>query len=96
MEEKKFEEIKNNLIKIVTDNKDKDLFSLVISIMKVVEEIKGLKGLEKKDLVVYSISQVLNADNDMKNLIESIIDNVISIDKGEIVINKKIKGLCCL
>jgi hypothetical protein len=95
MENKNIEQIKKDLIEIVTQDKNKDLFSLIVSVMKVVEQIKGLKGIEKKELVLYSITTVLGSDSGMTDLISSIIDNVISIDKGEIVINKKLKKFCC-
>lgn len=76
-----------------------NILNVCLVAMKKVETFPKLKGEEKKKLVLKAIEIVIektNLDNSVLNFIPSFIDNIISVEKGELKIKEKItKSLCC-
>lgn len=96
-------EIKTNLDKLV-EQTEKTLsgegspITICITAMKIVETFPNLKGSEKKTLVldcVKNILQKIGANEIILEILPMVIDNLISVEKGELVIgNEKIETCC--
>ena len=65
---------------------------------------KNLTGQQKKKLIIDSILLVIDETDSssleqfeplIKIMIPNVIDNLIDVEKGKIILNKKIKHLCC-
>ena len=98
MDKTNFENLVKNIESILL-NKDVnvvDIAFLCLSSMKFVESIKELKGSEKKQLVIDAITHVFKIkewNTDMLIILPSLIETIISVDKGIYKINKD--GCCC-
>jgi len=70
----------------------------LLSTMQIIERFPKLKGKEKKEIVLHAIRKYVNhhpSSNSVDlNLIPSMIDTMVSLDKGEITI--KINTESCL
>lgn len=53
-------------------------------------EMNKLNGYEKKKFVMDSLKQEITLDNEIEDIILNIIDLIIDIDKGKLIINKKV------
>ncbi len=75
------------------------ILSLTITSMQLVEKVKGLKGQEKKDLVLNSLEKLIEKKGgdykDVLKLIPKVIDNFISIENGEIKFTSRGLFPCC-
>lgn len=72
--------------------------TLVVDIMKIVEGYNTLSGIEKKRLVIDTIKKIIDISNVTGTLepivlmmVDSMIDKIIDVDRGNIVINGKYK-----
>ena len=65
-----------------------NLIPLVIYLMKSVNDIRGVKGANKKRLVVYYIEKHCS-DMSLNGIIPDIIDSFVGIEKGNIKIKKR-------
>jgi hypothetical protein len=86
-----------------------NIMSVVVKLMKVIETFKGIKGSEKRDLIIevmcryvknnYTENESIELTNLINIVLPSIIDTFISIDKKKIKIkiNKFLKKFysCC-
>lgn len=72
--------------------------TMCITAMKIVETFPNLKGSEKKQLVLDCVKillQKIGANEIVLEILPMVIDNLISIEKGELVIgNEKIETCC--
>lgn len=68
----------------------------VASIMSIVGEYKELSGRNKKFATFQIIKSMLPEDDQLdmllNNVIPTLIDNLIDVEKGKIVFNKKVKS----
>ena len=65
-----------------------NLIPLTIYLMKSVNDIRGVKGTNKKRLVVYYIEQYCS-DMSLNGIVPDIIDSFVGIEKGNIKIKKR-------
>jgi hypothetical protein len=77
----------------------------VISLMKIIETIDKVKGVDKKKLVIFIIKKIVDKNIDdnyereilfyfIDNMLPNVIDTIISIDKKKIIISvNKAKSL---
>lgn len=72
-----------------------NLIEITIDLMKIVEDVKGISGKQKKDLIIETLEKFINekvSDEKereellfiVKNVVPSVIDTVVSIDLGEL------------
>ena len=78
----------------------KEVFSHLIKWMKVAGELESTTGAFKKQFVLDKIREELNLDVLLEDIIITVIDLLIDIDKGRIVINPVVKSkfksmICC-
>lgn len=93
-----------NLEKLLTDLgnveiSSDNLLEVCLKGMKIVEGFPKLKGEEKKKLVIQSIEVLLQksgVDNNLASLLPYFIDNIISVEKGELKISAEKTVLGCL
>lgn len=82
-----------------------NLVQTVVSLMRYIEyEFSHLKGLEKKYLLIESISRHINSHNSpstdsffeivLDNLIPHLVDSVVHVDKGKSAIHLECKCPC--
>ena len=96
-----FKDIENQSIDIT------NITEHVIRLMKIIETIDKIKGVDKKKLVIFIIKKIVDKNIDdnyereilfyfIDNMLPNVIDTIISIDKKEIVIKNanKAKSLC--
>jgi hypothetical protein len=97
------EEVKTNLDKLVQETEktlsgEASPITMCITAMKIVETFPNLKGSEKKKLVLDCVKvllQKIGASEIIIDVLPSVIDNLISVEKGEIIIgNEKLSGCC--
>lgn len=77
-----------------------NLTSMLVRTMQLVGSMKGKTGLEKKTIVVACIREVVDRSDVMGELepfilevLPTLIDNLVAIDKNRLVINPRVKGL---
>lgn len=75
-----------------------DIPKIVIEVMQIVEKIKGISGIEKKQLVVEIVTKMVddsdlagNSEKFILPLIPSLIDKLIEVDNGHLQINTSFK-----
>ena len=69
-----------------------ELISLMIQVNI---ELPKLNGKKKKEWVLNKMRDIITFDNNIEEIIIDIIDALISVEKGQIKFNPKVKG-CCL
>lgn len=76
----------------------KDIFSVMINTMKMVEEMKNLRGSMKKQYVLKKIAMTFGLDDEFVEALGDLIELLLQIDKGNLHIKKvkKIISLCCI
>lgn len=76
-----------------------NLMPLVIELMQIVSRIPHMMGAQKKELVIDTLKYIVDEtdagswerfDSIIKELIPVVIDNVIEIQKGKLVVSKKL------
>ena len=78
-------------------------FDLVVGFMRVAERVTNFQtGVEKKEFVLRQIRQTMGTEIDPRILpfVESLIDNLVSLDRGDLELGlKKTRGcltrMCC-
>ena len=75
----------------------KYVFSIIVDLMSEVGNMRKLTGKQKKDYVLEKLKEHITLDNSVEDLIIYLVDTLISVEKGNIVFNPKIKKylLCC-
>ena len=72
-----------------------NLIEITIDLMKIVEDVKGISGKQKKYLIIETLEKIINekvSDEKeyeellfiVKNVVPSVIDTVVSVDLGEL------------
>ena len=92
--------ISKSLESTIKDLSLDNIVDLVPQLIKSVEKYKDLKGVEKKQLVIELIKHFIDItdgfgedaiiDPILKQLVPSIIDNLIKVDKKELKLKKKL------
>lgn len=86
-----------------------NLMPIVIELMQIVSQIPDMLGSHKKQLVIETLKYIVDEtdagawdqfDGVIKEMIPVVIDNVIEIQKGKLVVNKKVTEVvgcfpCC-
>jgi hypothetical protein len=76
----------------------RDLVPMTIWLMKMVEKVSGLTGDNKKSVVMKTVNIILSQTLSMEDenygyiatvMLDSLVDNLVSVDKGHIQINSK-------
>jgi len=96
IEQKILEDVTEELHNIIKDDglTVSSISSVLIKLMMFVERYKNLKGKDKKMLVLYVLKRIINesGDSDLISFVDlllpTLIDNMISLDKGKLKINK--------
>ena len=91
-------------------NKPNSWLILGTTLAEIIENADDIKGEEKKDIVIETITQIVSDKDVIKDLNNDIRDKIITVinltlpttidliikaSKGELKINKKIKKICC-
>ena len=81
-----------------------NLMPVVIELMQIVSQIPDMMGAKKKELVIDTLKYIVDEtdagsweqfDGVIKELIPVVIDNVIEIQKGKLVVSKKVTPHGC-
>jgi hypothetical protein len=87
-----------------------NITEIVIDIMKQVDIINNMTGIEKKELVLDILNRLIDKtdsgsydkeiDKILKIMVPTLIDKLVDIDKGKLTISKNVKTfiklkLCC-
>lgn len=97
---KKYEyELYNTLSKGDSPIRKEDITTIVINLMQLVEKYPDLTGEQKKNLVIYVVKNFIKYKTNKKEhevlltfvdiFLPTLIDNLVSVDKKEIVIKLK-------
>jgi len=77
----------------------KFLIQSLIKYMSLIGNHKNMNGEQKKEWVLSTLRQEMLLSDDLEDIIIEIIDYMILVEKGQIVLNPKIKNvkkiLCC-
>jgi len=57
-------------------------------------ELPRASGKKKKEWVLIKLREIITLDNKIEDLIIAVIDTLISVEKGQLVFNPKIKNNC--
>lgn len=77
------------------------ILTYLIRIMKQIGEYDGLKGSQKKELVIKFIDYELELPEELETLVISLIDILIDVEQGKIIFNANVKNIpstrmhCC-
>ena len=88
-------------VKMETKIEEHVILKYLISIMKQIGRYDGLKGSEKKELVLKFIDYELELPEELERLVISLIDVLIQVERGEIIFNANVAKLpstnmsCC-
>ena len=104
--EKDIESIKNTLGKSLENLSMDNIVDFVPELIKCAEKYKNLSGLEKKQLVVDLLKNLIDStdgfgddavvDPILKSLVPSIIDNLIKVDKKQLKLKKSKPSCLCI
>lgn len=72
---------------------DRHILDLLLETVKYFGSIQNLSGQQKKVFTVKSIELKINLPDETKETLMALIDILISVEKGRIVINPKVKKL---
>jgi hypothetical protein len=72
---------------------DRHILNLLLSTVQYFGAIESLSGPQKKLFTLKSIELKINLPDETKETVMALIDMLISIEKGKIVINPKVKKL---
>lgn len=57
-------------------------------------ELPKASGQKKKEWVLIKLRDIITLDNKIEDLIIAVIDTLISVEKGQLIFNPKIKNNC--